>query len=385
MWVVSTIEKIKRMKSSVCLAMIVKDESDVIVRCLRSVSDVIDYWVIVDTGSSDGTPRIIEEEMKQLVIAGELHHRPWKSFDSNRNECLELARGKCEYTLVIDADDYLEISDEAVFNELTLDAYKIELNLGDNVWNRIQLFKSEYDWSYEGVLHEYLKIPNISGYTEDLLPNVKMIAATSAEEGSSKYLDDAKVFMREILYGELSEDLRRRYTYYLGQSLRDGGDFAGALLWYTQRSRLGGWPEEVYVSLWMCARMKRMLNYREEEVINSYLKAWEARPERQEALFELLQLLHAAERWHLGFVLCRSGLNAKASIDTLSVDVSISQWRMVNLWTQFAFKCGHLAEAMSACENLIASSAFASIPKEEQFRIVNNLEVFETSLINTYQ
>ena len=373
------------MKPSVCLAMIVKDESDVIVRCLRSVSNVIDYWVIVDTGSSDGTPGIIEEEMKQLEIAGALYHRPWKSFDSNRNECLELARGQCEYTLVIDADDHLEVSDESAFMNLTLDAYKIELNLGANVWYRIQLFKSEYDWSYEGVLHEYLKIPDISGYTEGVLPGVKMQAATSAEEGSSKYLDDAKVFMRELVDGELSEALRRRYTYYLAQSLRDGGDTAGALLWYGERSRLGGWPEEVYVSLWMCARMKKVLNYREEDVILSLLKAWEARPERQEALFELLQLLHAAERWHLGFALCRAGLNAKPSTDTLSVDVSISQWRMVNLWTQFAAKCGHLAEAISACENLIASSVFVTIPREEQLRIVNNLECFETSLILAFQ
>ena len=372
------------MKPSVCLAMIVKDESDVIVRCLRSVSDVIDYWVIVDTGSSDGTPGIIEEEMKQLGIAGELHHRPWKSFDVNRNECLELARGKREYTLVIDADDYLEISDESAFMNLTLDAYKIELNLGANVWYRIQLFRSEYDWSYEGVLHEYLKIPDISGYVEGVLPGVKMQAATSAEEGAPKYLDDAKVFMKELSNGDLSEDMRRRYTYYLAQSLRDGGDTAGALLWYGERSHLGGWPEEVYVSLWMMARMKRMLNYREEDVINSYLKAWEARPERQEALFELLQLLHDSERWYLGFTLCRAGLNAKPSTDTLSVDVSISQWRMVNLWTQFAFKCGHLAEAMSACENLIASSAFNTIPREEQLRIVNNLDVYETSLISMF-
>jgi glycosyltransferase involved in cell wall biosynthesis len=42
-------------RKSVCLNMIVKDEAHVIRRCLGSVRPLIDSWVIVDTGSSDGT------------------------------------------------------------------------------------------------------------------------------------------------------------------------------------------------------------------------------------------------------------------------------------------------------------------------------------------
>jgi hypothetical protein len=37
-------------KQSVCLNMIVKNEADVIRRCLDSVRPIIDRWVIVDTG-----------------------------------------------------------------------------------------------------------------------------------------------------------------------------------------------------------------------------------------------------------------------------------------------------------------------------------------------
>ena len=47
-------------KSKICLNMIVKDESRVIRRCLESVKPLIDYWVIVDTGSTDGTQEIIK-------------------------------------------------------------------------------------------------------------------------------------------------------------------------------------------------------------------------------------------------------------------------------------------------------------------------------------
>ena len=50
-------------KPTICLSMIVKDEAPVIERCLRSVKPWIDHWVIVDTGSSDGTQAMIRKFM----------------------------------------------------------------------------------------------------------------------------------------------------------------------------------------------------------------------------------------------------------------------------------------------------------------------------------
>ena len=93
---------------TICLNMIVKNEAAVIRRCLDSVRPIIDYWVIVDTGSTDGTQDIIREHLRDLP--GELHERPWRDFAHNRSEALELARGKGDYTLIIDADDTLEIA-----------------------------------------------------------------------------------------------------------------------------------------------------------------------------------------------------------------------------------------------------------------------------------
>ena len=51
---------------SVCLNMIVKNEKRVIQECLLSVKPLINYWVIVDTGSSDGTQNIIKRTMQGL-------------------------------------------------------------------------------------------------------------------------------------------------------------------------------------------------------------------------------------------------------------------------------------------------------------------------------
>ena len=87
---------------TVCLAMIVKNESAVIERCLNSARHLFDYWVICDTGSDDGTPEIITQTLSG--IPGELHKRPWRNFGSNRTELMHLARGKADYLLLLDAD-----------------------------------------------------------------------------------------------------------------------------------------------------------------------------------------------------------------------------------------------------------------------------------------
>jgi len=98
------------MKKTICLNMIVKDENHVITRCLESVKSLIDYWVIVDTGSQDGTQDTIKNFLKD--IPGELYERPWVNFGHNRNEALALAQDKSDYILFIDADDQLVFSEE---------------------------------------------------------------------------------------------------------------------------------------------------------------------------------------------------------------------------------------------------------------------------------
>src|SRR5476651_1672927 len=82
-------------KKTICLNMIVKNESQVIEKCLASVKPLIDYWVIVDTGSDDDTKEKIKAFMQG--IPGELHEKPWVNFAHNRNEALTLVKNKGDY------------------------------------------------------------------------------------------------------------------------------------------------------------------------------------------------------------------------------------------------------------------------------------------------
>ena len=51
---------------TICLCMIVKNEATVIRRCLDSVRPIIDHWIVVDTGSTDGTQDIVRAHFRDL-------------------------------------------------------------------------------------------------------------------------------------------------------------------------------------------------------------------------------------------------------------------------------------------------------------------------------
>src|SRR6266567_5123663 len=93
---------------SLCLVMIVKNEAEVIQRCLASVKPFIQHWVICDTGSTDRTREVVREAL--AGISGSLHDVPWRNFGWNRTQALELARGKADYHLLLDADMTLNVS-----------------------------------------------------------------------------------------------------------------------------------------------------------------------------------------------------------------------------------------------------------------------------------
>ena len=78
------------MANTLCLNMIVKNEVGNLRRCLDAVAAHIGAWVIVDTGSTDGTPEFIRAYFRDRGIPGELHAAPFIDFAQARNEaCAE--------------------------------------------------------------------------------------------------------------------------------------------------------------------------------------------------------------------------------------------------------------------------------------------------------
>jgi glycosyltransferase involved in cell wall biosynthesis len=85
----------------VSLCVIVKNEAGNLRDCLGPVAGLVDDIVVVDTGSTDGTPEIAWQ------LGARVFAFPWvDSFAAARNESLRHARG--EWVLWLDADDRVD-------------------------------------------------------------------------------------------------------------------------------------------------------------------------------------------------------------------------------------------------------------------------------------
>src|SRR6187551_1982373 len=147
-------------RTNICLSMIVKNEVKVLPRLFRSLKDYIDYYVIVDTGSTDETIALIRREMAGYGIEGEVHERPWVNFGVNRQQALELAveANKADWLLFIDADEELGVSDPKFYEKLepsrTYDLQKHHSNVRYSVPHLINIKTGRFRW--EGPVHNYL-------------------------------------------------------------------------------------------------------------------------------------------------------------------------------------------------------------------------------------
>ncbi|MBM3192095.1 MAG: glycosyltransferase [Chlamydiae bacterium] len=253
-------------KPLLCLNMIVKNEKRVIERALHSAMPWIDYWVIVDTGSTDGTQELIKQTLH--AIPGELYERPWKNFGFNRTEALELAKDKADYIIFLDADDYFEWHPEFAISMLDRDAYYLTVNNKAKTFSylRPNIIKTDLPWKWVGVTHEYLACEATcsSSYLEGILYILGGDGARSQD--SCKYLKVAE----ELERGLQEEPENARYQFYLAESYRDAGLLERLLEAYRKRVAMGGWAEEVFWSLFQMAELQQRLHYPMEEVLQRY-------------------------------------------------------------------------------------------------------------------
>ena len=87
-------------KKTLGLVMIVKNEERCLEKCLKAVRNLVDEIYITDTGSTDRTVEIAKK------FGAHISHFEWiNDFAAARNFSLE--QSKCDWNLVLDADEYL--------------------------------------------------------------------------------------------------------------------------------------------------------------------------------------------------------------------------------------------------------------------------------------
>jgi len=363
------------MKKTVCLNMIVKNEAPVIRRCLSTVKPWIDTWVISDTGSTDGTQKIILDFMKD--IPGQLIEEKWVDFSYNRNQVLEIAKTLSDFSLFIDADEEFFPNPDVFELPMDCDYYSIQINEGISFHERVFFLRNACQIFWAGVLHECLASNQVyrKGFWDQ-----GFILSNSHEGNRSqdpkKYLKDA-----QVLADALKEDPQnRRYRFFLAQSYANANCHDMALPEYMKRSEMQGDEDEVFFSLFMIGVCQEALKFDPEIYAKSFLKAHQFRPYRHEPLFGLAVFYVRQEKFQEAYMILKQAMEIRCPDDSIFVQTHVRDHLIPYLLIQCCEKLRRYKECLDEGMNLLAKKNIPRHMHQELRRSLMHLRPYIQSI-----
>lgn len=310
------------MKPSLCLNMIVRNESARILRCISSVAPYIQSYSIFDTGSTDGTTNIIRDYFDEIGIKGHVHFGTFTDFSQARNEAFRYAKDDngqdgaiwSQFALLMDAD--MELVVESPHGLMSLDktalSYSMVQKGGVISYHNTRIVNLErvrHD-PYVGVTHEYLDVHSTS-----LIGGAFFLDHADGANRVNKATRD----IRLLLKGLDEEPDNGRYMFYLANSYKDAGQVDLAAAMYQRRIDKGGWNEETHAAMMGLAfAEKDGCNF--GGFVDAMIQAHNFRPERAEPLYELAKAYRDRNQQRAGLVFAKAGLNIKRPNDLLFVN-----------------------------------------------------------------
>lgn len=346
---------------TICLGMIVKNESHIIKETLEAVKPVIDCWVIVDTGSTDNTKEIIKETFKD--IPGEIIDRPWVNFGVNRSEVAAFCRDKADYFLTLDADEIVQLDN---FNKkLIADYYSVTVNDG-YIYQFPVLFSNHLKWQSIGVTHEYWDCDRQP--VAERLHSLSIIHKCAGSRRPIKANDDLEL----LLKGIEQEPHNSRYMFYLAQTYKDRNEFDKAIYWYKARIRQGGWKAEVFYSYYMIVVCAINLELSFGEISEAMFQAYVFNPQSAEPLYEVLRYCRINQMYTMGYYLGRMAMKIPVPTNaSLFVRTCIYDYMIMDELSICAYWIEHYAESLELCNRILAEKKY---PPHEHERLEKNRE-----------
>ena len=269
---------------TLCLNMIVKNESQVIKRLLSSVVSIIDTYCICDTGSTDNTIEIIESFFDEHNIDGKVIEEPFKDFGYNRSFALKEAAGLSDYVLLMDADMILDIGDFDKSMLSQADSFCLLQGNEDFYYQNMRIVRNNGKFTYCGVTHEHVSTPPDN---HNVNIGKKTLFINDVGDGGAKD-DKFERDIRLLLQGIKDEPDNVRYHFYLANSYKDSGKFDEAIEYYQKRIKMGDWEQEVWYSYYNIANIYEAKNDMGNAIFY-WLKAYNHTPLRLENLHKIVQ------------------------------------------------------------------------------------------------
>jgi len=308
------IDKIKLENDNVkiILNLMIKNESSIIERCINAVSEHVDGFSILDTGSTDNTIDVCTQVLKSTGKPFLISVEPFKNFGYNRTKSFECSVNFCNqfgwnkdktYAMLIDADMVIKPSDEfkTFKNTMTANGYQAIQKNGNITYYNTRFLKISYDWKCLGATHEYW-----SGNSVDKMDS-SIFYIDDINDGGCKS-DKAERDIR-LLNEDINENKNvDRSHFYLAQTYKGIGNFSLAIEHYEKRIQLGGWYEEIWYSYYQIG--KCYLDLKDYNNMELWLnKAYDNNNHRSEPLYVLTKYFRENSQHYKSYHYYLKGVN----------------------------------------------------------------------------
>jgi glycosyltransferase involved in cell wall biosynthesis len=222
-------------KCKIVMTAMFKNESSVVKRMLESCYKHIDFWVVQDNGSTDGTDKIVKEFFEEKKIPGYYYQveEGWVGFGWNRDHltrtCQSINHG-CDWILKMDCDEVLEVDDDfdwSLLDDKTQHSFHIPAVQNNCVYYRAWMWNAKMPWRFNhDPCHEtsYCEIDGIGeNFNRFNLPlSFRQIGSTGGQSWSvpTKFISDALI-LEEKLIKENSMLTDMYHFWYIGKSYND--------------------------------------------------------------------------------------------------------------------------------------------------------------------
>ena len=172
-----------------------------------------------------------------------------------------------------------------------------------------------------------------------------------------------------------------RSVFFLAETSFQLGDFVNARKWYARRVEMGGIDEEAYWAMYRLAASMGELGEPWPDVQEAYLKAWEFRPTRAEALHAIAFRCRVEQRYWLGYLFAQRAAEIpfpEEDLFVLGYFAEVYAWRATDEQATCAFWIGKHAEAFTLCRRLLARP---DIPDPDRQRIAANRDFSVPAMI----
>ena len=294
------------MAVKISLCMIVRDEEEVLQRCLDSIAELVDEIIIVDTGSVDKTKSIAEKYTDKIY--GFL----WEDdFSSARN--FAFSKGTGDYLMWMDADDVLPASEKQKFSELRKE---LEVNPCDVV---MMVYDAGFDEEGRVTFSYYRErlVKNCSqakwvGCVHEVIPpfgKVRHEEIRFAHRKEKRAYSDRNLKIYEKMLGQ-GKDLEPRARFYYGRELYYHGKYEKASEVFRGFLEGGGWLENKLEAVRFLA-YSLQIQGKTEEAFDALLQGLRLAPPTGELCCDMGRYFFERKDWETAVFWYESALKAE--------------------------------------------------------------------------